>query len=126
MLTNKPLHYLCLVHTSPSADHLAMTLCERRETPAWSQIGDMFAAGLEEFELKDLAYTVFAGACGRSADPDIIRTVCNQLDVRAPPPFLSPLAIVQLLLSCQAQDTSSEAQAFHLHRHRKPKPCMCC
>ncbi|KAK9849672.1 hypothetical protein WJX84_011250, partial [Apatococcus fuscideae] len=37
--------------------------------------------GLEEFELKDLAYTVFAGACGRSAHPDLVRTVCNQLDM---------------------------------------------
>lgn len=47
-----------------------------------SQADDTMVAGLEEFELKDLAYTVFAGACGRAAHPDLVRTVCNQLDVR--------------------------------------------
>ncbi|KAK9849667.1 hypothetical protein WJX84_003269 [Apatococcus fuscideae] len=37
--------------------------------------------GLKEYELKDLAYTVFVGACGRGSHPELTRTVCNQLDM---------------------------------------------
>ena len=63
--------------------HTCVQILENHDPDLWNTawLRKRLSAGLKEYELKDLAYTVFVGACGRGSHPELTRTVCNQLDV---------------------------------------------